>query len=271
MAISGGGKYAQTQYNRALFTRRPIGELNVPLALLYPLELGYQLNTPISPGGQTALSILLSTKASNLKVLNQLVGLGSLKEFLFKLGLPVIENRSLQSLERLRVSPMQLASAYASVFNGGKKISPFAIKGIESLLEYPIYKKRSSQNPLLIKKESAFIMSYALEILATIENSDLQKNRKGYYTISSNLRNAWIVASKGSLTHILWLGGEYGKSKIAANRRKAKNLLHNVIDVIFDAQGSHYQVMRSRNKDLRISFGRYSYGGRSLTIPLMHF
>ena len=271
ISISGGGKYSETQYNRALFTRRPIEQLVIPLALIYPLELGYQLDTPLSSHGETILSILNSRSIKNLDPLLRLTGITSLNEFLFKLGLPVLEHSFIKSLDKLRASPFQLSSTYASIFNGGRKVSPFTIKSIESVAKQIIYVKDQIPAPSVIKKESAYIMDYSLTALEGIKPLNKLKKNKLYFAISRNLRNAWIVAAKGSLTHILWLGGEYGKSNIAKNIKDAKNLLAEITRKILGVQGKRYQAIGKKDYDLSISFGRYNFRGKALTIPVTHF
>ena len=271
VAISGGGEYSQTQFNRALYTKRAIGQLVVPLALLYPLELGYQLNMPLSQNGESVLSILSSQKSSHLNSVIQLMGKGSLKEFLFELGLPAFEHRLLHSLDLLQVTPIQISNAFASIFNGGNKIFPFTIKGIESISTNPIYQKSPIRTLPIIRRETAFMMSYSIRILDSIKKFSASNLGVRYFSLSRGLKNAWVVGSLGSLTHVVWFGGEYGKTNIAANHKEAKSLLIRVLDAIFKSQGKSYQERKEGNQNLSISYGRHTHKGQSLTIPMTHF
>lgn len=273
LAISGGGEYNQTQFNRALYTKRPIGQLVIPLTLIYPLELGYQLDSHLTADGSTILSVLASRKTENLNSVIELIGMGGINEFLFRLGLPISEHSFFKSLGVIRASPIQLVGAYASIFNGGKKISPFTIKVIESVSRKAIYQHKPFDGQAIMRKESAFLMGYSLKLLSSTKpsNRGQEKGIIAYHSVSQGLRNAWLTATKGPLTHILWLGGEYGKSQIASSRSHAIKLLNRISAKVLEVQGGEYKKVKKPKNRLSISFGRYSLNGQSLTIPIAHF
>lgn len=156
LAMSGGFSYRQSQFNRATQARRQAGSAFKPFVYLAALEAGFTpssivLDAPIvidqGPGlpkwrpenysqrfyGPSTLRLGLEKSRNLMTVrLAQEIGMERILEVARRFGIerglePYLSN----ALGSNEVTPLALATAYAMLVNGGRKIEPYLVERIQ--------------------------------------------------------------------------------------------------------------------------------------------
>ncbi|WP_342642883.1 transglycosylase domain-containing protein [Rhodoligotrophos ferricapiens] len=145
-AIVGGRDYEQSQFNRATSARRQPGSSFKPLVYLAALKAGYHpdtivYDTPVSIGrwtpknysrkysGRTTLAYALRHSLNTIPVqIAMKIGRKSIIETAQAAGIrsPLLSVASLP-LGTNEVTVIELTTAYATLANGGKSVSPYAV------------------------------------------------------------------------------------------------------------------------------------------------
>ncbi|MDW8125760.1 MAG: penicillin-binding protein 1A [Geminicoccaceae bacterium] len=156
LALSGGFSFRESQFNRATQARRQAGSAFKPFVYLAALEAGYTpssvvLDAPIvvdqGPGlpkwrpenygqdflGPTTLRVGLEKSRNLMTVrLAQDIGMERIIDVARRFGIERgLEPYLSSALGANEVTPLALATAYAMLVNGGRKIEPYLVERIQ--------------------------------------------------------------------------------------------------------------------------------------------
>jgi penicillin-binding protein 1A len=151
-AMVGGRDYRKSSFNRAVLARRQPGSAFKPFTWLAALETGVQpddtvLDAPIRIGNwspvdferrylgeitvEEALAQSINTAA--VRLLQQAGGPRTVAKLAARLGIAdKLPNNASLALGTGEVGLLELASAYATFFNGGARVAPFAVEAMRA-------------------------------------------------------------------------------------------------------------------------------------------
>ncbi len=232
-ALVGGRDYAESQYNRAVLSRRQPGSAFKPVVYLAALEAGRQpdavlVDKPVtiegwSPGnydekyrGELTLRDALALSINTVAVqVSEQTGRGAVIALARRLGIatPLRPHPSL-ALGSFEVTLLELTALYAHFANGGRYVLPHVINAVTTANGSKLYLRQASPPPQLVdpKYIGALndMLSYALSEgtgrAAKINGLQLA----GKTGTSQNWRDAWFVGYSGALVAGVWVGNDDG-------------------------------------------------------------
>lgn len=233
LAMVGGRDYQESQFNRATDAMRQPGSTFKPFVYATALERGY---TPITvfddrpseflyAGGKpykpenygdsyTMKNITLKTalaKSSNVVAVKTAfeAGLDNVAEKATEFGFQNVKAYPSMALGTMEVTPLQLAAAYASFANGGKRVEPVFIDRIVSGEEKTLYTAPETDENI-ISEQTAYMITDMLE--AVVERGTA---RKANGALGSNVafagktgssNDGWFVGYTPNLVTVVWVG-----------------------------------------------------------------
>ena len=120
VSLVGGKDYQESEFNRALYTKREIGELILPFLAAVLVERGEGLETTASKRNITQYQMLKDKKIYDLASLASKYGYGSTYKLLRSHAVKIKRNDVGLLLGQEKLSPFQIAHLYSSFVNGGK-------------------------------------------------------------------------------------------------------------------------------------------------------
>ncbi len=235
MAMVGGRDYLESQFNRATDAMRQPGSTFKPFVYATALERGYTPITvfddrpseflyagvkPYKPenyGRSYAMkNVTLKTalaKSSNVVAVKTAfeAGLANVARKAAGFGFRNIKPYPSMALGTMEVTPLQLAAAYASFANGGRRIDPVFIERIVTGEERTLYTAPETDDNI-ISEQTAYMITDMLE--ATVERGTARKasgalGRNVVFagkTGSSN--DGWFVGYTPNLVTVVWVGAD---------------------------------------------------------------
>jgi penicillin-binding protein 1B len=232
LAMVGGRSYAESQLNRAVDARRQPGSTFKPFVYAAALESGispvqmftdaprefvYDRNRvyrPANYGGGYSMSDV-TMRAGLVKSLNVVTvdiamqtGLARIANLTERFGLPKPERYPALALGTTEVTPLQLAAAYATFANGGRRVEP---RVIESVNELPGAHTLDSNSKDLqvINPATAYMITNMLA--AVIDHGTGRAARgavKGTAVAgkTGTSRDGWFVGFTPNLVCAVWIG-----------------------------------------------------------------
>ena len=219
LALQGGGDFRRTQYNRAILTRRAIGQLTAPLFVTMMLEQGYQLTTPIGANFEvplTLMDILDETSPEHTGALSALMaeaGVGTFMEFQKKLGLDLEKRGPELAAGEATATPLTLARAFASMAAKGRVPRTRLIRGLEGA---PQKVFQQSAGTRAMSEDTAWIIR---DVMTSRSGWD-----SGFAAASPDLHNSWFVGFTADIVAVAWIGSEFGDAKLAPSDTAARKL-----------------------------------------------
>jgi penicillin-binding protein 1A len=258
-AMVGGYDFRRSQFNRVLQARRQPGSAMKPLIYAAALDKGFTpatvvLDAPLvfrfrqpngvlkewAPqnysrefGGPTTVRQAL-TKSNNIVTIRilQEIGVRYAADYAHQLGItsPLQEDLTL-ALGSSAVTPLELATAYATLVNGGIRITPTYItqvrdrdgKILESInpADFPAGPQagqRLVERPRVraISAETAYLTTSLME--SVVQNGTgagalaLGRPVAGKTGTTNELRDAWFVGSVPQLLALTWIGYDQERS-----------------------------------------------------------
>jgi penicillin-binding protein 1B len=232
LAMVGGRSYAQSQLNRAVDARRQPGSTFKPFVYAAALESGispvqmftdaprefvYDRNRIYRPanfgGGYSMSDVTMRTglvKSLNVVTVDVAMqtGLARIANLTEKFGLPKPERYPALALGTTEVTPLQLAAAYATFVNGGRRVEP---KVIESVNELPSARVLDSdaKDLQVISPATAYMITNMLA--AVIDHGTGRAARgavKGTAVAgkTGTSRDGWFVGFTPNLVCAVWIG-----------------------------------------------------------------
>ncbi len=231
-AMVGGADYSKSQFNRAVYAKRQPGSAFKPFVFLSALENGLTPQTirqdqPITIGGWSpqnytkehygpvtltrALSLSLNTVAVRLA---HEVGAGTVSNTAKRLGITSDLKRNLSlSLGTSEVTPLEIATAYVPLSNGGYGVLPHIIRRIRSVDGKTLYARAGDGRGRVVERRIVGNMNVMMaETLSTGtgRKARLEGGRPagGKTGTSQDFRDAWFIGYTGNLTTAVWFGND---------------------------------------------------------------
>ncbi len=230
LAMIGGRNYAESQLNRATDARRQPGSTFKPFVYAAALEDGmspvqtfedaprefvYDRNKLYRPanfgGGYSMREVTMRTGLVNsLNVVTVDValrtGLARIANLAQQFGLPRPERYPALALGTKEVTPLELAAAYATFVNGGRRVQP---KVVESVGEPPAIHESEDKQAQVISPTTSYMITNMLA--AVVDHGTARSARdavKGSAIAgkTGTSRDGWFVGYTQNLVCVVWIG-----------------------------------------------------------------
>ncbi|WP_417520197.1 transglycosylase domain-containing protein [Minwuia sp.] len=227
-ALVGGANYGESQYNRAVRSKRQPGSAFKPFVYLAALEAGWRPNdiindAPIAVGnwrpgnyrdrylGRVTLTEALARSANAAAVrLSEEIGRGRGIEVARRLGINAdMPDHPSVVLGTAEVTVLELTAAYAPFGNGGRGVTPHIIRRIENERGRELYRLRGDGPGRVINRDTAGDMAQMLR--AVIERGSgraarLKREAGGKTGTTQDSRDAWFAGVTADYTAVVWVG-----------------------------------------------------------------
>ena len=233
LAMVGGRDYHESQFNRATDAMRQPGSTFKPFVYATALERGYTPITllddrpseflhasakPYKPenyGDSYAMTnITLKTalaKSSNVVAVKTAfeAGLNNVVEKAEEFGFENVKPYPSLALGTMEVTPLQLAAAYASFANGGKRVDPIFIDRIVSGEERTLYSAPEREDSI-ISEQTAYMITDMLQ--ATVERGTARSangalgSKVAFAGKTGSSNDGWFVGYTPNLVTVVWVG-----------------------------------------------------------------
>ncbi|GLK76438.1 penicillin-binding protein [Methylopila jiangsuensis] len=230
-ALVGGRSYAESQFNRAVSSKRQPGSAFKPFVYLAALELGMtpdtvQVDAPLklkgwNPenynrryGGPMTLTSALSHSVNTVAVrLGVEVGPLNVIRTARRVGITsdLAPNPSV-ALGTSEVTPLELAGAYAPFANGGMAAKPYVVRRVVASTGEVLYNRRPEAPQEVVDIERVGMMNAMLSETVrsgTARGASLPGwPAAGKTGTSQDFRDAWFVGYTSHLVTAVWLGND---------------------------------------------------------------
>lgn len=231
LAMVGGKNYDESQFNRTTQSLRPPGSSFKPVVYLSALEAGWDpedniLDAPIIEGkyrpenfgkkyyGNVTLSEALAQSMNTATIrLAQNIGISSVISTAKDMGIIAkLEPDLSLALGSSGVSMLEMATAYATLANGGYSVFPYAISSIEETGGRTLYNKkeitayRNIHNPRAVQNLSKMMRGVIDHGTGT--KARLPFPASGKTGTSQNSRDAWFIGFTPEIVTAVWLGND---------------------------------------------------------------
>ena len=257
LAMQGGRLYKRSQYNRSVLLRRPIGELVTPLLATLALDRGY------GPEGDLRdlrreqnrrYESLQRDHGRQLRVRDALIGNLNPENFPFRrsFGYQTLltylrsfligtdHHRFFEPLSYVASSPLQMASAYQSVFNHGQQNEPFSIDHIAGPRGQILFQSVRTRTAAVDgtsfdrirngrKARAGQRMSRTTANVAARIIKQGLRTGVGVVGTSDGNRNGWGIGYASGWVSAIWLGAERGRTVVAASADETKEILSDAL------------------------------------------
>ena len=233
LAMVGGRDYRESQFNRVTDALRSPGSTFKPIVYATAYERGYTPITvsadrptefatiggkPYKPsnyhGAYTMTNITLKTalvRSSNVVAVRTAMdlGIGSVAAKAREFGFQNVEAWPSMALGTIEATPLQLAAAYATFANGGKRVKPTFIESIVSGEERMIYMS-APEAKQLIKEQTAYMITDALLDVVRRGTAAKANGALGENIVfagkTGTTNDGWFVGYTPNLVTVAWVG-----------------------------------------------------------------
>lgn len=232
LAMVGGSDYAESQLNRATDARRQPGSTFKPFVYAAALEDGmspvrtfadsprefvYDRNKTYRPanfgGGYSMRDVTMRTglvKSLNVVTVDVALqtGLARIANLAERFGLPKPERYPSLALGTKEVTPLELATAYATFVNGGRRVLP---KVISSVGEPPATHPGTDDNgeSQVISPTTSYMITNMLAAVVDRGTARTARNAVPGTSIAGKTgtsRDGWFVGYTPNLVCVVWIG-----------------------------------------------------------------
>ena len=236
-AMTGGRDYHESQFNRATQAQRQPGSAFKPIVYLAAIEEGMQpddtiVDEPItignySPGnydgkfrGTITMREALAESVNTVAVrLFQRVGVNKVIDTARSLGVTSpLEHDTALALGASEVTPLELATVYASLASGGKAITPYAIKEIDSrpapgeTQGQVLYRHNDVSPPQTVDARAVATLISMMEGVVKFGTGKAaalgSRPVAGKTGTTSDYRDAWFAGFTADYTTVVWMGND---------------------------------------------------------------
>ena len=230
VAMVGGMDYQQSQFNRALAMRQP-GSTFKPAVYLVAIESGMNPSDMVEDSafaigdynpknynekyyGSLSLADAFAKSVNSVPLkLTYQFGLDNVLSMAARLGVGAKLRRDYSTvLGTSEMTPLDLTTMYATIWNGGYSMHPFAIRKITTSDGKILYDRKPSDPIKLLKDET---VSQMKELLYDVVRNGTGrrafvsgKTIGGKTGTSANYRDAWFVGATSDLTIGIWVGND---------------------------------------------------------------
>ncbi len=234
-AMVGGRNYQQSQYNRAIKSRRQTGSAFKPFVYLAALESGFNSNSLIFDRpttfnkwqprnykniyrGQIKLSTALAHSSNVVAVkLMGTVGVVKTIETARRLGLRGEMKKDLSlALGTAEQSVLELTSAYVPFANGGRGVFPYVIKSIRTFSGRVLYKHKKANMGQVVRATHVNQMNKMMRQVLKVGTGRTAKlnghDIAGKTGTTQRFKDGWFVGYSGHYITGVWVGNDNGAS-----------------------------------------------------------
>ncbi|HEX6126987.1 MAG TPA: PBP1A family penicillin-binding protein [Pyrinomonadaceae bacterium] len=233
LAMVGGRDYSESQFNRATSAWRQPGSTFKPFVYATALERGYTpistfsdepmefMHTSVKPykpsnfrEGYSMTNLTLKTalaKSSNVIAVQtaMAVGLDKVAKKAEKFGFQKTHAYPSLALGATEVTPLQLAAAYASFANGGRRVTPVFVDRIVSGSERTIYEFVPTDEQI-ISEQTAYMITDMLEAVVERGTARSANNALGKNVVfagkTGSSKDGWFVGYTPNIVTVAWIG-----------------------------------------------------------------
>jgi penicillin-binding protein 1A len=231
LGMSGGNDYQQSQFNRAVYSKRQPGSAFKIFVYLAAFERGLSLNDvfedkKINVGtwlpenyekrylGEVDVTQAFADSLNSVAIqIGRKVGENAIIEMARDSGIisKISKNDPTIALGTSEVSLFELTASYATIANDGVPVIPYFIRKMENDLGYELYVRKTSGFEPVISKESIANMKKLLRAVVkngTGKNADVADNIYGKTGTSQNFRDAWFIGFNDNYVVGVWIGND---------------------------------------------------------------
>jgi penicillin-binding protein 1A len=210
LALIGGADFRLSEFDRARAMRRPVGRLIDAFAYALAVENGYALSaSKMGSGGNRTIIFRhpggAELVAESAQIIEK-IGLRPAEMLLRKLGFPGTRQIWGQASVEVRASPLEIATAFAALLNGGSLSESHLITEIRDATGAVIYRRPDQTGVKVLTSEAA------LGALTMLRSQNYGNAGFLGVTMTDNGRNEWLVAAEGAHVTVIWRGSEKGES-----------------------------------------------------------
>jgi penicillin-binding protein 1B len=238
MAMVGGRDYAKSQLNRATDARRQPGSVFKPF--VYAAAIGAGGDNPNNPittattfidepktfpsssgpwspsnfGGNftmgpiTVRDALVQSKNVVTVEVAQNVGLASVARLAEKAGLTKVPQVPSMALGVAEATPLQMASAYTSFANRGRRIAPIAVKRVTSKDGSTLFESRLETRDVMTPQVAYIMTSLMQDVLE--RGTGTRVRQMGFSGVAAgktgSSRDAWFAGYTPNIVCVVWVG-----------------------------------------------------------------
>jgi penicillin-binding protein 1B len=232
LAMVGGRDYRESQFNRSTDALRAPGSTFKPIVYATAYERGY---TPISVSSDTPTEFSLIggkpykpsnyhgayamtnvtmkhalVKSSNVVAVRTAmdVGLGTVASKAREFGFENVTAWPSMALGTIETTPLQLAAAYATFANGGKRVRPTFIDTIASGDDKMMYMSMPDEKQI-IKPQTAYMITDALMSVVKTGTAAKANGALGNVVFAGktgSTKDGWFVGYTPNLVVVAWVG-----------------------------------------------------------------
>jgi len=234
-ALVGGRDYADSRYNRALLSQRPIGSTFKPFVYLAAFARGLSPEASISDGpiqrgevrsapnwspgnsdgtfkgSMSAEDGLIQSRNTVTVRVGEQAGLAEVGRIGAAVGLDKMPQRPSAYLGAFEASLMRVTNAYTVFPNGGRQREPFLIERVDDAGGTTLYRAKAWQRNVLQAGPCAMVTGVLSKVLdrgtaATARAAGFKKIAAGKTGTTDDYKDAWFVGFTSSLTAGVWVG-----------------------------------------------------------------
>lgn len=238
LAMVGGRDYAQSQLNRATDARRQPGSVFKPFVYAAAISLGGdEMNNPITTattfidepkefeyaGGIYAPSnygdkfemrpmtvreaLVQSKNVITVEIASQ-IGFASVARMAERAGLTRVPPVPSMALGVAEATPLQMASAYTSFADQGRRVLPVAIKQVTTKDGSTLFKSRTETREVM-SPQVAYIMTSMMQDVLD-RGTGARVRQMGFTGVAAgktgSSRDAWFAGYTPNLVCVVWIG-----------------------------------------------------------------
>jgi penicillin-binding protein 1A len=230
-ALTGGRDYHESQYNRATQAMRQPGSAFKPIVYLAAIEGGLSPDDviddePVAIGnyspqnyenkylGPITVREALAESVNTVAVrVFERVGATKVIETAHDLGISSpLEHDAALALGASEVTPIELATVYASLASGGKAISPYAIREIDSREGQVLYRHNDVSPPQAVDANAVATLTGMMEGVVTSGTGKAaalgSRPVAGKTGTTSDYHDAWFAGFTADYTTVVWMGND---------------------------------------------------------------
>jgi penicillin-binding protein 1A len=232
-AMVGGRDYGDSQFNRAADALRQPGSSFKPFVYMTALMNGYTPRTvvydaPITIGnwspknysrsyrGPVTLTTALQKSINTIPVrLAQAIGRGKIRDTAQKMGIrsEILITRAMP-LGVAEVTVLDMASAYATIANGGRSATPYGILEIRSSTGELLYDRARDETPQQRILPADKVADLTM-MMSTVVEAGTGRRAMLDFTVAGGktgttqaYRDAWFIGFTGKYSAAVWFGND---------------------------------------------------------------
>lgn len=235
-AMVGGRDFQNTQLNRASMAHRSPGSTFKPFVYIAAIDNGYSPysiidDAPVQYGswrpqnydhsfrGPITLSTALtnSVNVATIKLAEQ-IGIDKVKDYAQRMGIKSItpeDNNLALAIGGMQkgITPLELASAYATLANGGMKVDPTCVVKVEDRNGNTMEQNFPS-NVNVLNPQTAYTITTMLQNVITSgtgKAANIGRPAAGKTGTTDDYKDAWFVGYTPDLVAAVWMGHDQPK------------------------------------------------------------